>query len=630
MSVGLLNIGTRSLGAAQAALSTIGHNIANVNTTGFSRQEAVLSTANGQFTGAGFFGNGVDVTTVRRQYDQFLTAAVQSNEARAAADSARANQINQLDRLFASPELGVGAAMDSAFSALGDVANRPADSAARQTFLARVSQLAGTVNTVADRLSELDRRNEEQIRTTVSQVNSKLSDVALLNKQIAESTGTGHSANDLLDRRDTAIVELNRLIRVNTVAADDGTLSVFANGGEALVLGGTVARLNATPSAEDATHLQLNLTIGSGSVNLAAGALGGGALAGLLRFRDEDLASATNEIGRIATVLADGFNTMQASGIDTSGVAGSPMFSIAPPKVLSNAQNSGTQGLQVTVSNAALLKASDYKVTYDGSNYTVTRIADGQVTTPLTFPITVDGLDFTPGATGTMSAGDSFLVRPLSEAGASLRMQLLAPSQIATGLAATVQVGAANQGDVNVLDFSVTNNSATTAQAVTLSFTSPTAYTLTDTGTGTSLGTGTYTPGSPISLNGWNLTLNGPALTGDTFAIGPTASPQVDNRNALKMLELASTRSVDGGTLNEAYAGLIGDVGVRVQSARQASSLSGQVLSDAVSRQQQVSGVNLDEEAANLLRYQQAYQASAQLIQTAQSLFDTLIATVRR
>ena len=252
------------------------------------------------------------------------------------------------------------------------------------------------------------------------------------------------------------------------------------------------------------------------------------------------------------------------------------------------------------------------------------------MTTPLTFPITVDGLDFTPGATGTMSAGDSFLVRPLSEAGASLRMQLLAPSQIATGLAATVQVGAANQGDVNVLDFSVTNNSATTAQAVTLSFTSPTAYTLTDTGTGTSLGTGTYTPGSPISLNGWNLTLNGPALTGDTFAIGPTASPQVDNRNALKMLKLASTRSVDGGTLNEAYAGLIGDVGVRVQSARQASSLSGQVLSDAVSRQQQVSGVNLDEEAANLLRYQQAYQASAQLIQTAQSLFDTLIATVRR
>lgn len=630
MSIGLLNIGTRSLGAAQAALNTIGHNIANVDTTGFSRQEAVLSTANGQFTGAGFFGNGVDVTTVRRQYDQFLTAAVQSNEARAAADATRANQLNQLDRLFASPELGVGAAMDSAFSALGDVVNRPGDNAARQTFLARANQLAGTLNTVADRLDELDRRNEVQIRTTVSQVNSRLSEVALLNKQIAESTGTGHSANDLLDKRDTAIVELNRLIRVNTVAADDGTLNVFTNGGEALVLGGTVARLGATPSAEDATHLQLTLTVGSGTVSLAAGALGGGSLAGLLRFRDEDLASAMNEIGRIATVIADGFNAMQNVGTDATGSPGAPMFTLTPPKVLTNAGNSGTQGLQVTVSDASLLKASDYKVIYDGTNYTVIRIADGNVTTPLTFPITVDGLNFVPGATGTMNAGDSFLVRPLSEAAASLRMQLLAPGQIATGLAATVQVGAANQGAASVLGFAVTANTASTTQPVTLAFTSPTDYELTDTGTGASLGTGTYTPGIPISLNGWDLILNGPTVAGDTFSVGPTASPQVDNRNALRMLDLANERSVDGGTLNEAYAGLIGDVGVRVQSARQASSLSGQVLSDAVSRQQQVSGVNLDEEAANLLRYQQAYQASAKLIQTAQNLFDTLIATVGR
>ena len=626
MGVGLLNIGTRSLGAAQAALNTIGHNIANANTQGYSRQETVLSTSNGQFTGAGFFGRGVEVTTVQRKYDEFLTAAVQANEARASADAARSGRLDELDRLFASPELGIGAAIDDAFSALGDVANRPNDSAARQTFLSRSEQLAQRVSTVADRLAEMGRRTESEIQTTVQQVNAKLNEVAVLNQQVAEARGTGQPPNDLMDKRDLAISELNRLMRVTTVAADDGSVNVFTNGGEALLIGGTVAKLKAEPGSDDASRIQLKLTVGNGSIDLSGNALGGGKLSGLLRFRDEDLASASNQVGRMAVVLGDRFNHQQDVGVDAAGASGAPLFSVAAPKVLANAENTGNQALQVRVADVSLLKASDYKVTFDGANYTVTRIADGLVTTPLTLPLTVDGLEFTAGAGGAMAAGDAFVVRPYADAGSSFRMLLASPTQLATGLAATVQSGAGNQGQARVLDFSVETKLPSNSTPVTLTFSSATQYTL----SGGITGTGTYVAGSPITANGWSLTLNGPAAAGDTFAIGPTTSPQVDNRNVLGMLGLASERAVDGATLNEAYAGLIGDTGVRVQSARQASALSGQVLSDAVSRQQGVSGVNLDEEASNLLRYQQAYQASAKLIQTAQTLFDTLIASVGR
>lgn len=626
MGVGLLNIGTRSLGAAQAALNTIGHNIANANTQGYSRQETVLSTANGQFTGAGFFGRGVDVTTVKRQYDEFLTAAVQANEARSSADAARSGRLDELDRLFASPELGIGAAIDDAFSALGDVANRPNDSAARQTFLSRADQLTQRVSTVSDRLTEIGRRTESEIQTTVQQFNTKLGEVALLNRQVAEARGTGQPPNDLLDKRDLAISELNRLMRVTTVAADDGSINVFTNGGEALLLGGTVARLRAEPSADDASRTQLKLSVGSGSLDLATHALGGGKLSGLLRFRDEDLASATTQVGRIALVMGERFNRLQDVGVDATGAAGQPVFSVATPKVLAGAGNAGNQALEARISDVSLLKASDYKITFDGTNYTVTRIADGLVTTPLTLPITADGLEFTAAAGGAMAAGDSFLIQPYADAASSFRMLLASPSQLATGFSATVQSGADNQGQAKVLDFSVQTKSPANATPVTVTFTSPTQYTL----SGGASGNGTYVAGSPIAANGWSLTLNGPAVAGDTFAVGPTSSPQVDNRNVLDMLGLASERSVDGATFNEAYAGLIGDTGVRVQSARQASALSGQVLSDAVSRQQGVAGVNLDEEASNLLRYQQAYQASAKLIQTAQTLFDALIASVGR
>jgi flagellar hook-associated protein 1 len=387
-----------------------------------------------------------------------------------------------------------------------------------------------------------------------------------------------------------------------------------------------VAKLRAEPSADDASRTQLKLTVGSGSIDLTGDSLGGGKLSGLLRFRDEDLASASAQIGRIAVVMGERFNQLQDVGVDATGAAGRPMFSVAAPKVLASAGNTGNQALEARVSDVSLLKASDYKITFDGTNYTVTRIADGMVTTPLTLPITSDGLEFTAAAGGAMAAGDSFLVRPYADAGSSFKMLLASPTQLATGFSATVQSGADNQGQAKVLDFSVQSRLPANATPVTVTFTTPTQYTL----SGGASGSGTYVAGNPITANGWSLTLNGPAAAGDTFAVGPTSSPQVDNRNVLDMLGLASARSVDGATFNEAYAGLIGDTGVRVQSARQASALSGQVLSDAVSRQQGVAGVNLDEEASNLLRYQQAYQASAKLIQTAQTLFDTLIASVGR
>jgi flagellar hook-associated protein 1 FlgK len=633
MTTALLNIGARSLAASQGTLGTIAHNIANANTAGYSRQETVLSTAGGQFTGAGFFGRGVDLTTVRRHYDQFLTASVQGNAAQAASDTARARALGEIDSLFADGELGVGAAIDNMMSALGDVANKPSDASARQAFIARAGQLAERLTGIGSQLVQAAKNADQAIAGSAAQVNSRLSEIKILNQKIATAASSGQPPNDLLDQRDLAVSQLNELIRVNTVAADDGSLNLFTQNGAPLLVGGQQAVMKAVPDPSDGSKSALKLTIGSSSQILDGASLGGGSLNGLMRFRDEDVPNALNQIGRLALVMADKFNTQQAAGVDATGNPGAALFSVAGPKAIANSGNTSGATLAVAVSDSSALKASDYGVSWDGSAATITRLSDGQATTVAGFPATIDGLTFSAGS--AMSPGDSFVVKPFAQAATSFQAKALSPQQLATGYAATASAGAANKGSASITQFSVVSNGANASLPVTIRFNTP-ASTFDVIGLAGGDITGVpYTPGqqippAPANYNGWVIKLDGAAAAGDTFSIQPNASPRADNRNALALMDLGNSRIVDGASLNEAYAALVGDVGVRTQGAEQAASVSKQMQADAVSRQQSVSGVNLDEEAANLLRYQQAYQASAKLIQASQTLFDALLAVAGR
>jgi flagellar hook-associated protein 1 FlgK len=643
MTTSLLNIGSSSLAAAQGALSTISHNIANANTPGYSRQEAVLSTAGGLYTGSGFFGRGVDLTTVRRQYDQFLTTAVQSASAVSAADAARASGLGGLDATFANNELGIGASVDALFAAAGDLANRPSDLSARQAFLARAGQLAERVVGVGQQLVELGRAADGRLVQDAGQVNQRLTEIHQLNGQIAQAHASGQPPNDLLDQRDAALQALNGLLTVHTVAQDDGTLSLFTASGAPLLVGNQQARLDAAPDPADPSRSALRLTVGTVAQWLDPAALGGGSLAGTARLRDQDLTGALNQVGRLAQVIASAVNSQQALGVDMDGKPGVALFTVPGPVTVPHAGNSAAGTLSASVADASALQPSDYQVAWDGSNYTITRLADGQTKSyaalPAVPPTLIDGLAFL--SSGTPAAGDSWLVKPLAAAATGLAARPATPRQLATGFAATVEAAAGNQGGATASGFQVVRASADNVLPVSITFNNPpttfnvsglTAGNLTNVPykPGEQIPALTIPPAPPADYNGWVLTLDGVPAAGDSFAIKPVTAPGSDNRNALALGALAGQGLVGGATINEAYAALLGDVGNRVQSGRDSLDVSNRLQADAVGRQQNVAGVNLDEEAANLLRYQQAYQASARVIQASQSLFDALLSATGR
>ncbi len=633
MTSSLLNIGSRSLAAAQGSLGTIAHNIANANTPGYSRQEAVLQTAGGMYTGAGFFGRGVEMTAVRRQYDQFLAASVQTGASRAAFDTARAGALEGLDAVFADPELGIGAAVDAMFAAAGDVANRPGDLSARQAFLSRTSQLAQRMSAVGAQLKQLGQEANARIGGSAGLINRQLGEIRSLNEGIARAQVSGQPPNDLLDQRDAALQVLNGLLPVQGVAAADGSLSLFTASGAALLVGNQQASVTAIPDPADTTRTALQLSRGGVSQLLDENALGSGSVAGLMNFRDSDLASAINQVGRLAIVAAGQLNSQQARGVDASGVQGQALLTVAAPVARNNTTNTGSGTLGVSVTDAGALVASDYRVDRTSGAFTVTRLADGNQTTGLTFPTVIDGLSFT--AAGVPADGDSYVVQPFAAAATGLGARPLAPNQLATGYAAMAEATATNKGTAAITGFAVLQHSADTALPVTISFnTPPTTFNVTGLASGNLTNvpytTGQTVPPSPASYNGWSLVLDGAAAAGDSFTVKANTAPGQDNRNALALGALAHAAGVKGATLNEAYAALVGDAGVRVQGARDVAAVSQQMQADATTRMQSVSGVNLDEEAANLLRYQQAYQASAKIIQASQTLFDALLSATGR
>lgn len=633
MTSSLLNIGSRSLAAAQGSLGTIAHNIANANTPGYSRQEAVLQTAGGMYTGAGFFGRGVEMTTVRRQYDQFLAASVQTGASRAAFDTARAGALDGLDAVFSDPELGIGAAVDAMFAAASDMANRPGDLSARQAFLSRTGQLAQRISTVGAQLKSLGQEANARIGGSAGLINKQLGEIRTLNERIAQAQVSGQPPNDLLDQRDAALQALNGLLPVTGVSASDGTLNLFTASGAALLVGGQQATVTAIPDPADTTRTTLQLRRGGVSQLLDEAALGSGSVAGLMHFRDQDLASAINQVGRLAIVATDQLNSQQARGVDTNGVQGQPLLAVATPVVRNNTTNTGSGTLGVSVADSSALKASDYRVEWDGSAFSVTRLSDGNQTTGLTLPTVIDGLNFT--AAGAPANGDSFVVQPFAAAATGLSARPLAPSQLATGYAAVAEATATNKGTGAITGFAVLQHSADTALPVTISFNNPpTTFNVTGLASGNLTNVpytaGQTVPSAPASYNGWSMVLDGAAAAGDSFTVKPNTAPGADNRNALALGALADAAGVNGATLNEAYAALVGEAGVRVQGARDGAAVSQQMQADATARMQGVSGVNLDEEAANLLRYQQAYQASAKIIQASQTLFDALLSATGR
>jgi len=646
----LTNIGLKAMAAQFAGLQTTGHNIANASVTGYSRQQVDLATTPGQWKDGAFFGRGVDVSTVARSHDAYLTSEASSTSSLASMDAARLGQLKALENVFLPGENGLGAAASQFFKSMVDISSQPSDLSSRRVALARASDMAARFREAGDSLDSLQAGVTTELTATVTEINGLTTNIANVNKQISALRGLSQPPNDLLDQRDQLVALLSQKIRIDRVDASDGTTSITIAGGQQLVLGTNATAMKVVQDSNDPTRSAVALSNGAKWVPVNENTLGGGAVAGLLQFQNQDLVQGRNLVGRLAASIGTAINDQQKRGVTLEAplgqVGGSPFFDIGGPKSVPNSTNardsSGASigGVALTITDASALQASDYSLQAGSApgTWQLTRLADG-VTRTISSGDVVDGVQID---ISNPQAGDRFLLQPVGRAANTMKALLNDPRDVAASSPLVATTAAANSGTVKVSSLQVNTVPLPTPGAtVDISFTDDSGsynWTLTDSG-GNVVGggsglwqTGRSLPPANTDFNGFTLQIDGVPRSGDVISITPTSATAVatNNGNALSLMALRDALLVDGRTATDGYAQAMADVGVRVQSGTTSSTISTAVAQQAETTRSSQAGVNLDEEAARLIQYQQGYQAAAKVLTVAQSIFDTLLQATGR
>ena len=623
----LLATGSSALLAFQRALSTVSHNVANINTPGYSRQRAEFEARDGTYFGQGYQGNGVQIVDIRRMADSLATSRLLDS----GGELSRLQQLSvlstRLDQVFSEKATGISAPWSSFFDSVSALSSNAAGSADRESVLAQANALVTRFRQIDQHLDGLDTEVNAGLTAATGEVNRLAKEIAQLNGQIGGST---NPSGDLLDRRDQLISELVGFTGGNAVTQDGGLVNVFSAGGQPLVVGARASTLVTVPDPYRPERLQVALETNGQRITLDKRALGG-QIGGLIEFRTTVLDPAAAELGRVATSLAETFNAGHRAGMDQYGQLGADFFSLPAPRISSNAGNTGNAVLQTAVGSVSALNSQNVLLRFDGSAWVATHPDTGAAiattgTGTAADPLVVNGVEVVL-ASGTPAANDRFLLQPTAGAAGNLGVAISDPGRIAaaTPVKATTDMANTGSGKLSGLKVLDAGNAGLLAP-VDIEFIDATQYTINGTGPFA------YTPGQTIASNGWSLVLDGAPAAGDTFSVGPTGANSSDNGNARLLSNLDDARALNGGTLtlNGAIGGLTTQVG---SAARQAdySAQAQQVIHDqAQAARDAISGVNLDEEAADLMRLQQAYQAASQIIATADTLFQSLLAATRR
>jgi len=618
--------------AAQAGLAVTANNISNQGTPGYSRQQAVLQSAMSNFSGAGYFGQGVDVVTVQRAYSDFLSSQASQSASSLSYLSTYSDQMSGLINRLGSVDTGINQSLNALYSAMGRFSQNPAETASRQAALAAAQSTAARFRAISEDLSTLSQGIDNQASATVGQINQLVQSIAAYNAKIGDAYGTsqGQAPNALLDQRDVLVRELGKLTGITT-STQGTSVNVYLTNGQPLVMEQVASQLKIdTRDPNSPTGTSLSLTVGSHAMQLNQGDINGGQLGALLQFRDNELAQAQSELGRLAIAMAAAYNQQQQFGLDSNGQPGQALFRIGNPVAVGQRGNTGDARLAVGIADTRSLTGSDYQLTRVGSEYVVTRLDDGTELGPFSsLPQNVDGL--TIGlADGDLADGDTFTIKVASQAASGVEVTLADPGKLAAAAPMGLVTADTNTGTAQASRLrSAESGSPDYGTSVTVRFTSATGYELLGED-GTVLSTGSLQPPQQtISYNGWAFDLAGIPAAGDTITVkADPGAPAGDNRNALAMAGLGTTRIAGGSTLTDAYAGLISQVGTRAASLNISKAAQQTAFDQAVASEQSLSGVNLDEEGANLLRYQQAYAAAGKVLGMSSELFDQLLSAI--
>ncbi|MGF6392274.1 flagellar hook-associated protein FlgK [Pseudomonas plecoglossicida] len=673
----LINIGMSGLGAAQSGMYTLGNNIANADVESYSRQQNVQRTKGGQQVGQVFMGSGTTLADVRRVYNSFLENQLRTTTSLSSDASSYLEQISPLDTALSGSDTGITAALQSFFSAMQDAAAKPTEDASRQLLLTSAQSLSKRFNTLSAQLNQQNSNINANMASLADQVNNLTKTIADLNEQISRVSSITGQPNDLLDQRDGAVRELNKLIGTDVVERD-GNYDIYLKNGQALVLGKTTQTLGVAPSAADPTRMSLILNRGSTKMDITSSTTGG-ELGGLIRYRSETLDPALNELGRVALVVADAINSQLAQGIDKNGEFGAALFgdinsakAISERSIAKNTNSAGSGNLDVTIKDTGKLSTSDYQVTFtSATGYSVRKLPEGTDMGSFdlndTPPPVIDGFTLSLNG-GGLSAGDSFKITPTRNAAANIETTLTDPKRLAMAAPLTGTSGSGNKGTGTITQPNLTSkldiyDSAQRAQLQTglkystpvkLVFgddtSSPQAYKMYD-AKGTEIGSGTIVPGQDnklqlsvpmVDANGnslgssftFEMNVSGAPKNGDSFTVGMTAAGSADNRNAQSVIDLQTKSTVEVGadgkgiSFTDAYAKLVSNVGGKAGQAQMDSDATTALHTSALESRNNLSGVSIDEETGNLIKFQQYYTASSQIIKAAQETFATLISSL--
>ncbi len=656
MTVNLYQTGVSALLASQQQLATTGHNISNVNTEGFNRQRAEQNASVGLYSGGNYIGSGTYVQDVTRVYNQFSYKEQLLSTSSLGNANANYSQLNQLNEVMSMSGKSVMTSIEQFYQAMNGIADSPSDLSLRSIALSQASILTSDFKSLDDNLSQLEKSTNGEIEQMAIEVSSISNQLAKINEQIlfGKDLTLNGQPNDLLDTRDRLVSELGELTNVNTITDSNGVMTVTIGQGTTLVAGITAMSLTVKAGDPDPTKTEVMLTGPNSSVAVHGNTLGG-SLAAKFEFRDEHLSQTRSEVNRLAMAVSNTLNEAQANGIDLNQLQGSNIFTdinatdLQQGRVLTHTKNTGSVAARVNITDVSKVPTDEFNIRFDGANYQMTNNSTGATSTlvespPGTFS-TGFGFDFVVDS-GTPLLDDNFTIRPNENSIALMEVTLKDGAGIAASSAVDItpsdnNVSTGKVEVINMLDPAAARAEMPMRIDVLENPANTFTYTYTDKA-GTTSAPIAYTPPSQvidmppapaialfqIEISG---TPSGSALHSpeqfhirDAFGVGNGA-------NAVKMALTQEQQILSGGkeTFSQSMASTTSEVGSKASTAKLTADTSQALFTQAFNRNQATSGVNLDEEAANLLKFQQAYQAASQIISVANTIFDTLLAAAR-
>lgn len=705
MAGDILSIGLSGTAAAEQALATSSHNIANAQTEGFSRQRVLVDTRPPQLTGVGALGTGVKINNVERVHDAFVSAEMRSNASIASGLQINYDFTSQIDNMLADPEAGLAPTLHQFFNSINSVSNDPSSQSARQVMIGEAKALSQRFDYLDSRFESLRKGTNETLKSEINDVNKLAKAIADVNwKVVLAKEVTQGEPSDLLDQRERLLHQLSEKVVTRTNEQEDGSLNVFIGNGQTLVLGKLNAELELQANEHDPSVLEV-IYKNQGTDSTVTQFMKGGSIGGLLDFRETMLNSSQNELGRIAIGVSKSFNDQHRKGMTLENELGGDFFKAIDKTTalsLPSYNNKGDYELKTTVTNVDNLTVSDYKLNYNAGIFTLINESDQSVVAKfksLPQEIESEGISINLERGTTIENGDSFLIRPTHSAAREFEVKIERTNDIAAASPVRVRTSVHNLGDATPLVSNVSNidsPSFTTADGtlsptVTIRFVDETHIELVDdngkliqakqldaqnkaipatpgipgeqgspatpaiaalpatphnilsdeASTPNQIEAGIkYDPEVGINLfptpggldTGYAIQLSGKAKAGDTFTIEFNSDAVGNNINALELGDLQRKPTLANGTSNygEVYGQLVSRVGSKTHELDVNREAQNILYGQAKAQREAVSGVNLDEEAANLVRYQQAYNANAQVIGAASEMFDTLIGVLRR